>query len=70
MWQISYPLQMVQVWVAIFVLKLDFSLKTLSKSGLNKPISPFFEEAHIVTDRQTDKFFVTIYRGMWIFSFS
>ena len=23
-----------------------FSLKTLSKSGLNKPISPCFEEAH------------------------
>ena len=36
MWQIAYPLQMVQVWVAIFVLKFDSSQKTLSKSGLNK----------------------------------
>ena len=40
-------------------------LKTLSKSGINKPISPLFEEAHIVTDgqtdRQTDKFFDTIH---------
>ena len=53
-WQISYPQQMVQVWVAIFVFKFDFSLKTLSKSSLNKPIPPFFEEAHIVTDGQTD----------------
>ena len=35
--------------------KFDLSLKTLSKSGLNKPISPFFKEAHIVKDGQTDR---------------
>ena len=27
----------------------------MSKSGQNKHISPFFEEAHIVTDGQTDR---------------
>ena len=31
------------------------------------PYHHFFEEAQIVTDRQTDKFFNTIYEGMWIF---
>ena len=35
-------------------LKFDLSLKILSKEGPNKPISPFFEDAHIVTDRHTN----------------
>ena len=63
MWQISYPLANGASLGSYFCV-FDFSLKTLSKSGLNKPILPFLEEAHIVTDGQTDKF-----GGMWIFFF-
>ena len=38
---------MVQIWVAFFVKKFDFSLKTLSKSGLNKFFDTIYGEMWI-----------------------
>ena len=77
MWQISYPQQMGQVRV---IISQKFFFETcLFAIDVLKNFSPFCSASPEIigvkvcnrqTDRQTDKFFDTIYGGIWIFSFS